>query len=131
MLSLFSRNDLHSAVQPPVNAFGNQAMTTACLPLNWSSEYVLPSDPGNVKAGALSPTFKSAASAARADHISPNPSKPRMPQTERFIVTSSSCSCPRPTSPTPLGMGNKVGNGLKVAAAQVDCNRLVRGEPAR
>ena len=32
--SPFSRNDLHSAVQPPVNAFGNQAMTTAFLPLN-------------------------------------------------------------------------------------------------
>jgi len=27
-----SRSDLHSAVQPPVNAFGNHASTTACLP---------------------------------------------------------------------------------------------------
>jgi hypothetical protein len=29
--SPLSRSDLHSFVQPPVNAFGNQASTTACL----------------------------------------------------------------------------------------------------
>ena len=33
----FSRNDLHSSVQPPVKAFGYQAMTTACLPLKLES----------------------------------------------------------------------------------------------
>jgi hypothetical protein len=32
MFSPLSRSDLHSAVQPPVNAFGNQAMMTV-LPL--------------------------------------------------------------------------------------------------
>jgi hypothetical protein len=31
--SPLSRSDLHSFVQPPVNAFGNQASTTACFPL--------------------------------------------------------------------------------------------------
>jgi len=33
ILSPLSRSDLHSFVQPPVNALGNQASTTACLPL--------------------------------------------------------------------------------------------------
>jgi len=33
ILSPLSRSDLHSFVQPPVKAFGNQASTTACLPL--------------------------------------------------------------------------------------------------
>jgi hypothetical protein len=33
ILSPLSRSDLHSFVHPPVNAFGNQARTTACLPL--------------------------------------------------------------------------------------------------
>src|SRR6516225_8553985 len=54
---LFSRSDLHSLVQPPVNALGNQAMTTADFPLNWSSEYTLPSEPLSENGGALSPTL--------------------------------------------------------------------------
>ena len=58
-VSLFSRNDLHSAVQPPVNALGNQAMTTAFFPLNSESLYVLPSEPGSEKSGALSPALSS------------------------------------------------------------------------
>ena len=33
ILSPLSRSDLHSFVHPPVNAFGNQASTTACLPV--------------------------------------------------------------------------------------------------
>src|SRR5262245_59021376 len=52
-----SRSELHSAVQPPVNALGNQAMTTACLPLNWARLYSLPSEPFNLKSGALSPAL--------------------------------------------------------------------------
>ena len=32
ILSPLSRSDLHSFVQPPVNAFGNHASTTACFP---------------------------------------------------------------------------------------------------
>src|ERR1700734_3016742 len=88
--SLFSRIDLHSAVQPPVKALGYQAMTTAFLPLKSSSEYVLPSVPGNENAGALSPTFRSSATAGRPDPIRPKPSvrTPRTLQTERFIATS-------------------------------------------
>lgn len=62
-----SRSDLHSAVQPPVNAFGNHDNTTACLPLYALSSYVLPSLPGNLKFGAASPGFSSAAGTTQAD----------------------------------------------------------------
>src|SRR4051794_6812704 len=61
---LSSLKDLHSAVQPPVNALGNQATTTAFFPLKSERLYVLPSEPFMVKSGAGSPTF--GASAARA-----------------------------------------------------------------
>ena len=44
MSSPLSRSELHSAVQPPVNALGNQARTTV-LPLRSASECILPSDP--------------------------------------------------------------------------------------
>src|SRR5262245_33778816 len=48
-------SDLHSAVQPPVNAFGNHAIATARRPLKSLSRYERPSDPGSVKSGAISP----------------------------------------------------------------------------
>src|SRR6185369_12565481 len=51
-------SDLHSAVQPPVNAFGNQA-TTKGRPARSFRRYVLPSDPGREKSGAGSPGFSS------------------------------------------------------------------------
>src|SRR5262245_8081267 len=53
-----SRSALHCAVQPPVNALGNQASTTV-LPLYSDSLCVFPSDPGSEKSGAVSPTFSS------------------------------------------------------------------------
>ena len=37
ILSPFSASDLHSMVHPCVNAFGNHATTTACLPLKSDS----------------------------------------------------------------------------------------------
>src|SRR5438552_19070546 len=58
--SPLARSELHSAVQPPVNALGNHARTTV-LPLSCESEYVLPSLPGNEKSGAGSPTLSSSA----------------------------------------------------------------------
>src|SRR3954454_2512677 len=59
ILSLLSASDLHSTVHPLVNALGNQATTTACLPLKSDSLYVLPSLAGREKSGAGSPTFSS------------------------------------------------------------------------
>src|SRR5687768_18198607 len=50
------RSDLHSAVQPPVNALGNHAITTGFFPLKSESLYVLPSLPLSSKSGAGSPT---------------------------------------------------------------------------
>ena len=37
IMSPCSASDLHSIVQPRVNAFGNHASTTACLPLKSES----------------------------------------------------------------------------------------------
>src|SRR5690349_6187525 len=48
-------SDLHSAVHPPVNAFGNHATTTADRPVKSDSRYVRPSDPTSAKSGAGSP----------------------------------------------------------------------------
>src|SRR5678816_3801705 len=56
--SPLARSDLHSAVQPPVNAAGNHARMTA-RPLYWASVWVFPSDPGRENAGAASPSFSS------------------------------------------------------------------------
>src|SRR5207253_9582495 len=71
------------------NALGNQARTTACLPLNCESAYVLPSEPGSVKSGALSPTFRSpsAAPADPPDRATPSPSRARIRQNDPFIGT--------------------------------------------
>src|SRR5438132_13688486 len=57
---------LHSAVQPPVKALGNQAMITGFLPAKSAKEYCLPSEPCNLKSGALSPTFGASAQATEA-----------------------------------------------------------------
>src|SRR5258706_11915025 len=46
-------------VQPRVNAAGNQATTTACLPLKSDSWYVFPSVACSLKFGAWSPTLRS------------------------------------------------------------------------
>src|SRR4029077_10373941 len=51
-------SDLHSLVQPPVNALGNQASTTG-RPARSLRRYVRPSDPGSAKSGARSPVFSS------------------------------------------------------------------------
>src|SRR5690242_9537649 len=59
-MSPASRMFLHSAVQPEVNALGNQASTTAFLPAKSASEYSLPSEPVSLNSGAWSPTFGSA-----------------------------------------------------------------------
>src|SRR5262245_32769749 len=56
-----SRSDLHSAVQPPVKALGNQASTTAFFPLQSESLWVLPSLPCKEKSGAASRTFSASA----------------------------------------------------------------------
>src|SRR5678816_4211993 len=53
-------------VQPCVNAFGNQARTTACLPRYSDSLCVLPSVPCSVKSGAMSPTFTTVETAGAA-----------------------------------------------------------------
>src|SRR5262245_51189799 len=57
-------SDLHSAVHPPVNAFGNHAMTTT-RPAKSLSRYVRPSEPRSVKSGATSPGFSSTADTCR------------------------------------------------------------------
>src|SRR3954470_4575216 len=68
-----SRSELHSAVQPAVNAFGNHASTTH-LPLrSLLREYVLPSVAGSVKSGAGSPTLSSAAGAWGAAGVASRP----------------------------------------------------------
>src|SRR3954451_6199149 len=68
-----SRSELHSAVQPAVNAFGNHASTTH-LPLrSLLREYVLPSVAGRVKSGAGSPTLSSAAGAWAAAGLASRP----------------------------------------------------------
>ena len=54
-----SRNDLHSAVQPPVKTLGKNAMTTLFFPLNWLSVYMLPSELCSSKSGASRPTIAS------------------------------------------------------------------------
>src|SRR5262245_59986803 len=59
MTEPLSRSDLHSAVQPPVNAFGNHATTTVC-PLSAARSCTLPSEPWRLKGGATSPTLRSA-----------------------------------------------------------------------
>src|SRR5262245_53377015 len=60
MLAPLARSDLHSLVQPPVKAFGNQASTTACWP-RWSeSLWVLPSEPRSENSGAASPSSSGA-----------------------------------------------------------------------
>src|SRR5215208_2270299 len=53
-------------VQPWVNAFGNQAMTTACLPRYSDNLCVLPSVPCSEKSGAISPTFTTVGTAGAA-----------------------------------------------------------------
>src|SRR4030095_3427804 len=58
MASPLARSDLHSAVQPPVKALGNQARTTA-LPFRAARLCTLPSEPGSENAGAVSPSFSS------------------------------------------------------------------------
>src|SRR5262245_23661370 len=58
-------SDRHSAVQPPVNALGNHASTTARRPLKSPSRYDRPSDPGSVKSGAISPGFSSTGDPSR------------------------------------------------------------------
>src|SRR5689334_9086331 len=55
---------MHSFVQPPVKALGNQAMTTACFPANCLREYSLPSDPFSLKSGAFSPSLATFGSSA-------------------------------------------------------------------
>jgi len=52
-------SDRHSAVHPPVNAFGNHARTTADVSDLGDRLCVRPSDPINEKSGALSPTCNS------------------------------------------------------------------------
>src|SRR6266851_712551 len=53
-------SDRHSAVQPPVKAFGNHAITTARpRPRISLNRCTRPSDPGSSKAGARSPGFNS------------------------------------------------------------------------
>src|SRR2546427_1376176 len=52
--TLFPYTTLFRSVQPPVNAFGNQARTTASFPLKSASLWVFPSEPGRVNAGAIS-----------------------------------------------------------------------------
>jgi hypothetical protein len=58
MAAPLARSDLHSAVHPPVNAFGNQA-TTTYRPRSDAESLVFPSEPGIEKLGATSPTFSS------------------------------------------------------------------------
>src|SRR5947208_3283296 len=89
----FWRNDLHSAVQPGVDAFGNQATTTAFFPLKSESAYVLPSVPGRENSGALSPTFNSpsAAPAGRPVMAIPSPSNATVPQNSWLIVELLGC----------------------------------------
>src|SRR5687768_5777955 len=50
-----SLSDLHSLVQPPVNALGNQASTTL-RPRSSDSLWVLPSEPTSENSGAAAPT---------------------------------------------------------------------------
>ena len=64
MASPLVPSDLHSAVHPPVNAFGNHAITTA-RPSSSLSRYVRPSEPGSVKSGARSPGFSSTVDSMR------------------------------------------------------------------
>ena len=52
--SSLAPSDLHSAVHPPVNALGNQAITTG-RPASSFRRYVRPSDPGSEKSGAAWP----------------------------------------------------------------------------
>src|SRR5262245_56379499 len=66
ILSPFSASDLHSIVQPRVNAAGNHATTTGFLPLKSDSWYVLPSVACSLKFGAWSPTLRSAVCAIAA-----------------------------------------------------------------
>ncbi|HZR23294.1 MAG TPA: hypothetical protein VFA59_06890 [Vicinamibacterales bacterium] len=53
--SPLARSDWHSAVQPPVKAFGNHATTTGRTPVNSRRRYVRPSDAASSKSGAASP----------------------------------------------------------------------------
>src|SRR5688500_2536328 len=55
--SPLARSHLHSAVHPPVNAFGNHASTTV-RPRRSLSRHVRPSEPCSANSGAMSPAFK-------------------------------------------------------------------------
>src|SRR5262245_5833410 len=69
ILSPFFVSERHSMVQPWVNALGNQASTTARLPLKSDNLYVLPSLAAREKSGAGSPTLSSPARAPVARRV--------------------------------------------------------------
>src|SRR5262245_16915101 len=85
ILSPLAASDLHSIVQPDVNALGNQASTTAFLPLNCDSVYVFPSLADSLKSGAASPTFSSCATAGPAPRSATSATRGK-----RVIIQSSS-----------------------------------------